>query len=116
MEIRPTNVVIDLGCGYGVIGLVVASLATEGKVYMVDVDIRGVEYSRSNAELNNIKNVEVIASDGFKQVPEVEFDVVVSNPPSHMPKETIIEFIEGAHKRLRKGGKLYFVNEKRIKP
>jgi 16S rRNA (guanine1207-N2)-methyltransferase len=115
MEIRPTDAVIDLGCGYGAIGLVAASLATEGNVYMVDVDIRAVEYSQSNAELNDIKNVKVIASDGFKKVPEIEFDVVVSNPPSHMPKETIIEFIEEAHRRLCKGGRLYFVNERRIR-
>lgn len=116
MVIKPTDTVLDLGCGYGVIGLVAASAANQGKVYMVDTDIRAVKYSKINASLNKISNVQIVASDGFEELPNIQFDVVVSNPPSHLPKETIIEFIEGARQHLTKGGKLYFVDEKRIKP
>ena len=116
MHIKSTDTVLDLGCGYDAIGLVAASLANEGKVYMVDTDIRAVKYSKTNASLNKINNVEIIASDGFEELPSIHFDVIFSNPPSHLPKETMIEFIEGAKRELKKGGKLYFVNEKRLKP
>ena len=116
MVVKSSDTVLDLGCGYGAIGLVAASLANEGKVYMVDTDIRAVKFSKINAFLNKIENVEIIASDGFEELSTMCFDVVLSNPPSHLPKETMIEFIEGAKENLNKGGKLYFVNEKRIQP
>ncbi len=66
---------------------------------------------------NGVTNVEIVASDGLSSIPnEIKFDVVVSNPPTHQPKETIIEFIEGAYRLLRNGGTLYLVTERRIKP
>ena len=117
VNINNDDVILDIGCGYGAIGLVIAGQTSRGKVYMVDTDIRAVKYSKINAKLNSISNVEILLSDGFKNVSkELKFDVVLSNPPSHMPKETIIEFIEGSRKYLKKGGKLYFVTEKRIRP
>ena len=117
MAVKNGDTVIDLGCGYGAIGLSMASLIPNGKVYMVDTDIRAVEYSKRNAQLNQIKNVEIVASDGYANLPkDLKCDLIVSNPPSHTPKETIIEFIEGAKNRLNEGGKLYFVTEKRISP
>jgi len=117
MEIKNGDTVVDLGCGYGPIGIVAANLAPEGRVYLVDIDIRALKYAKINAEINSTKNVEILASDGFEKIPpEINFDVVLSNPPSHMPKETIIEFIENSKMRLRENGKLYFVTVKRIKP
>lgn len=116
MEINPTDIVLDIGCGYGPIGIVAATRAYKGKVFMVDVDIRAVKYSRMNANINKVTNVEVIPSDGFEDLPKVHFNVVLSNPPSHTPKETVIKFIEDARTRLHNKGMLYFVTEKRIKP
>jgi|SRR3989344_2024789 len=117
VEVRDGDRIIDVGCGYGAIGLALAGLTPKGKVCMVDTDIRAVEYSLINAKLNRIKNVEIVAGDGFAKVPkESRFEVVVSNPPSHTPKETILEFIAGAKNRLTEGGKVYFVTERRIVP
>jgi len=117
VEVRDGDVVVDLGCGWGAIGLAMAGFTPRGKVYMVDTDIRAVEYSQRNARLNHIENVVIVASDGFANLPlGLKCELVVSNPPSHTPKETIIEFIEGAKDRLSKGGKLYFVTERRIAP
>jgi 16S rRNA (guanine1207-N2)-methyltransferase len=117
MEISKSDVILDLGCGYGAIGMVAGYLANQGKVLMVDTDIRAVKYSKINAKLNGISNVEVMASDGFEDIPtDIIFDVILSNPPSHQPKETVIEFIEMAKMRLKNKGKMYFVTEKRIRP
>lgn len=117
VDVANGDIVVDLGCGYGAVGLSLASLTPKGKVYMVDTDVRAVEYSQRNAKLNQIENVEIIASDGFAKLSKtLKCNLVVSNPPSHTPKETIIEFIEGAKVRLIKGGKLYFVTERRIAP
>lgn len=115
VDVSSSDTVLDLGCGYGAIGLALASEVR--KVYMVDIDIRAVKYSVLNAELNGLKNVEIIASDGFEEVPkEIQFDVVVSNPPTHQPKEALVGFIHDAYTRLNAGGRLYFVTEKRISP
>ncbi|RJP47489.1 MAG: class I SAM-dependent methyltransferase [Armatimonadetes bacterium] len=117
MNISITDVVLDLGCGYGAIGLVAAYLASQGRVWMVDTDIRAIKYSKINAKLNGIPNVEVVDSDGFENVPsDMIFNVILSNPPSHQPKETVIEFIEQAKMRLKDKGKIYFVTENRIRP
>ena len=116
MEIKPTSTVLDLGCGYGAIGIVASDLATEGRVYMVDTDIRAVRYSRINAKINNVKNTLIKPSDGFEELEGILFDAVLSNPPSHLPKETLLEFIEDAKKQLTSEGKIYFVTEKRIRP
>ena len=117
MTIQNGDKVIDLGCGYGAIGIVAARLTPSGFVYLVDTDIRAVKYSQINVKLNKVNNVAIVASDGFEKIPrDLIFNIVVSNPPSHMPKETIIEFIQGAKEHLVDNGKLYFVTERRIKP
>lgn len=114
MQIKPTDAVLDLGCGWGSIGIVAARLANQGKVYMVDTDIRAIKYSQLNSQLNNVKNIEIGLSDGFENLKEINFDVICSNPPSHSSNETLIEFIEGSKKHLKNKGKLYLVVEKRI--
>lgn len=116
MKINPTDIVLDLGCGWGPIGIVAAKLATKGKVYMADIDIRAIKYSQLNASLNEVENIETRLSDGFENLEEINFDAILSNPPSHSSNETLIDFIEDSRKHLKNGGKLYFVVEKRISP
>ncbi len=114
IKVNSTDIILDLGCGWGPIGIVAAKLANKGKVYMVDIDIRAIKYSQLNAQINNVKNIEVKLSDGFENLEEINFDVILSNPPSHSSNETLIEFIEESKKHLKNKGKLYFVVEKRI--
>ncbi|MES9874563.1 MAG: methyltransferase, partial [Candidatus Sedimenticola sp. 6PFRAG7] len=59
LEINETDDTLDLGCGYGPLGLTMARLAPKGTSVLVDKDFMAVEYSRKNAQLNNIENVEV---------------------------------------------------------
>lgn len=114
MQINPTNTILDLGCGWGPIGISAAKLAYRGKVYMIDTDIRAIKYSLINTKLDNIKNIDIRLSDGFENLGKIKFDVICSNPPSHSANETLIEFMEGSQKQLKNKGKLYLVVEKRI--
>lgn len=68
LDIKETDDCLDLGCGYGPIGLTMAKLAPKGSTTLVDKDFKAVEYSNINAELNQIKNAEALLSNGFDQI------------------------------------------------
>jgi len=110
MKVTPTARVLDLGCGYGPIGIVAAKLAVRGSVVLVDSDIRATRLAQRNLELNGVTNAEVILGDGWHDLPaKSRFDLVVSNPPTHSAREVLDDFVEGAYKVLRPRGQLYMV-------
>lgn len=80
MKIDRDDVVLDLGCGSGIIGMVAANLAPEGKVYLVDSSYLAVKTAKKNLDLNGITGVEVRAGDVLGGLAEVKFDVIVTNP------------------------------------
>lgn len=109
LEINENDDCLDLGCGYGPLGLAMAKLAPNGKTTLVDKDFKAIEYSNSNAELNNIKNAEALLSNGFDQIRERKFDVVVSNIPAKVGNELLSLFLHDAYSQMKSGGKIYVV-------
>lgn len=110
MRVTPTAKVLDLGCGYGVIGIVAAKLATRGNVTLVDCDIRASRLAQRNLELNSVANAEVVLGDGVHDLPpKARFDLVVSNPSTHSGREVLDDFVAGAYHVLRPRGQLYIV-------
>ncbi|MCL2108165.1 MAG: methyltransferase [Oscillospiraceae bacterium] len=105
--------VLDLGCGYGVVGIYSAKLTGAQNVFMSDVEPLCVELSRKNAELNNVGNVTVIRSDGFSNIGEKDFALILSNPPYHSDFSTPKQFIEKGFNRLKIGGKMLMVTKRR---
>jgi 16S rRNA (guanine1207-N2)-methyltransferase len=110
LRVSPTARVLDLGCGYGVIGIVAARLAPRGHAVLVDSDIRATRLAQRNLELNGIGNAEVVLGDGVHDLPARSlFDVVASNPPTHSGREVLEDFVRGAYKVLKPRGQLYLV-------
>jgi 16S rRNA (guanine1207-N2)-methyltransferase len=110
MRISPTARVLDLGCGYGPIGIVAAKIAVRGRVTLVDADIRATRLAQRNLELNGITNAEVVLGDGVHDLPpKARFDVVVSNPPTHQGRDVLDDFVAGAYHVLRPRGQLFVV-------
>lgn len=109
LEIRPDDDTLDLGCGYGPLGLIMARLAPAGTSVLVDKDFVAVEYSRKNARLNAIENVEVFLSNGFDQVGPRRFDLIVSNLPAKTGKELYYLYFYDALERMKPGGRIYVV-------
>lgn len=110
MKITPTSKVLDIGCGYGAIGIVAAKLATKGEVVLVDTDIRATRLAQRNIELNAVENARVILGDHVHDLPpKSRFDVVVSNPPTHSGREVLDDMVAGAYAVLKPRGHLYFV-------
>lgn len=110
LEIKPTDDVLDLGCGYGVLGLIAAKLASHGKTDLVDKDFVAVQYARKNAKINEIKNTEIYLSNGFSDVPkDKKFDIIISNLPAKTGKELHYILLADSLEHLKTGGKLYVV-------
>lgn len=110
VEVKEDDVVFDMGCGYGVLGLTLAKLSPEGTVHMVDKDFVAVEYAKKNAEINGIKNCEVYLNNGFSHVPKnIQFDLIVSNLPAKPEREFFDILLADAKEYLKPGGRLYVV-------
>lgn len=109
MQIKPTDTVLDLGCGYGPIGAVAAKLAREGYVYMVDVNERAAVLARRNLRANRITNADVRVGDALEPIRGVAFDTIVTNPPIRAGKQVIYRMVDEAHEALKPGGSLWVV-------
>lgn len=103
---------LDLGCGYGIIGIVLARFFLELKTTMVDINRRAIELTKKNIERNKVFVESIFESDGVFQVKE-SFNYVVTNPPIRAGKHVINSFFEGAFEKLYKEGELFVVIQKK---
>ena len=101
--IKPDWKILDLGCGYGVIGISIANAFPSTFVLMTDINQRAVKLSRMNIDLNNLENVEVRQSDIYHKI-QGKFDTIVTNPPQLAGKKICFEIIEKAKGYLKKNG------------
>lgn len=101
--------VLDLGCGYGVLGIVVAASAPGVKVTMVDVNRRALELARRNAVLNGVPGVSVVESDGFGALQGRRFHLILTNPPIRQGKDLVGRWLREAKEHLYPGGRLALV-------
>ncbi|WP_025691669.1 class I SAM-dependent methyltransferase [Paenibacillus zanthoxyli] len=113
MEIPDGSSVLDVGCGYGPIGLAAARLAPEGIVTMLDINSRAVELARENAKLNGISNVKIMESDVLAAVAGQTFDVILTNPPIRAGKSVVHRIFEEAYEHLNETGALWVVIQKK---
>jgi 16S rRNA G1207 methylase RsmC len=101
---------LDLGCGYGPIGVTLAALAPQGQTLMVDKDFVAVDFANRNVALNSLTNACARLSNGFDQVdPALRFDLIASNVPAKVGKELLALLLNDARARLKPGGRLYLV-------
>lgn len=113
MDIAETDVVLDVGCGYGPIGLVAAALASRGRVTMVDINERAVELAKDNARRNGITNVDIVQGDSFENMAGKSFAKIVTNPPIRAGKQVVHHIFEQALDHLIEGGQLWIVIQKK---
>ncbi len=109
MEIGESDDCLDLGCGYGPIGMTMARLAPKGNTLLVDKDFVAVDYANKNIQANGISNAEAILSNGLEGVGQRKFDVIASNIPAKVGNEMLYLFLYDALAHLKPGGRLYVV-------
>ncbi|MBM7694348.1 16S rRNA (guanine1207-N2)-methyltransferase [Peribacillus deserti] len=104
---------LDVGCGYGPIGLSLASERKDILVHMVDVNARAIELAKENAQINHIENVKIYESDKLTGVEESGFASVLTNPPIRAGKQVVHEIFEQSFAKLADGGELWVVIQKK---
>ena len=103
--------VLDLGCGWGVIGITVKKTWPDTRVTLGDVNLRALELSRKNAARNGAE-VTCVESDGMAALKGRRFDAIITNPPIRAGKQVIYKMFADAAKSLKHGGVLYLVIRK----
>ncbi len=102
--------ILDLGCGYGPVGITLKYFFQNIELVMSDVNSSCVELALKNSQMNNV-NAQVILSDGFNNL-ENSFDWIVFNPPIRIGKEKLFNIYEDACKHLNQNGKFVIVIRK----
>lgn len=105
--------VLDLGCGYGVVGILAAKVLGPENVVMCDRDELAVEVSKKNAKLNDVEEVRIMQSDGLEEIDETDFTLILSNPPYHADFSVPKRFIEKGFNRLSLKGKMFMVTKRK---
>ena len=106
-----TGDVLDLGCGWGAIGVAIAKANKAARVTMADVNHRALGLCRENCTRNGVE-AEVLESDGMAAVMGRTFDAIVTNPPIRAGKQVIYKMFADAAVSLKAGGALYLVIRK----
>ena len=102
--------ILDIGCGYGPLGIILAKNNPQADVFMVDRDLLAVKYTNYNIAKNNLTNVTALCGLGIEAVKDRTFDLIVSNIPAKIGDEAIIqEFILDPYNHLNPSGEYWFV-------
>jgi 16S rRNA (guanine1207-N2)-methyltransferase len=100
MILPKTGCILDIGCGYGAVGIVAARLNPKLRVFMTDVNVRAVRLARKNLPLNKIANAEVRYGHFYEPVEDLKFDCILSNPPVSAGMETVKTIVTQAPKAM----------------
>jgi 16S rRNA (guanine1207-N2)-methyltransferase len=114
MVLPKTGYVLDIGCGYGAVGIVAASLNPKLSVVMTDVNMRAARLARKNVELNKVANAEVRYGYLYEPVEGLVFSCVLSNPPVSAGMETVKAIVKEAPKVMADKGNFQMVIRSKI--
>ncbi len=109
LEVGPCEDILDLGCGYGVLGIAAAKLSEGGHVVLTDVNERAAALARANLRTNAVANAEVRVGDLYEPVRGLAFDHIICNPPLRAGRAVVDPIVADAAAHLREGGRLWLV-------
>ena len=102
--------ILDLGCGWGAVGVSLGRAYPDCDIVMSDVNRRALELSEKNAKANGV-SVQIVESDGLENVPG-SFDYIITNPPIRAGKQVIYKMFSDSAEKLTENGQLYLVIRK----
>jgi len=105
------NNILDLGCGYGPVGIIVKAFNPDTDVHAVDVNSRAVELTKLNSKINKT-DINAIVCEDITTL-GITFDTIILNPPIRAGKKIIYDLYDKSHECLKSGGSLYIVIQKK---
>lgn len=114
MILPKKGIILDLGCGYGAIGVVAASINPKLNVIMTDINSRSIELAKLNLKKNGIKNVKVRKGNLYEPVKDLTFDCILLNPPISAGMKVVKAMILAAPMKLIKNGSFQMVVRSKI--
>ena len=113
VEIAPNSKVLDLGCGWGFVGIALHKTVPNCAVWMVDNNPDAVQCAQTNAFLNGCNGINILQSNAFSDLDTAGFDYILSNPPYHADFSVAKTFIEKGFNRLKIGGIMAMVTKRK---
>lgn len=101
--------VLDIGCGYGVVGILAAGVVGDQSVVMSDRSAKAVRMAKQNAVRNDYPGIKVVQSDAYDHIEDTDFSLILSNPPYHTDFSVAKRFIQGGYRHLVSGGRMIMV-------
>lgn len=114
MQLPDEGTVLDIGCGYGPVGIAAATTNRKLHIVMTDVNMRAVQLARRNIKINKLCNAEVRHGYLYEPIKDSAFDCVLSNPPVSAGMETVLAIIQDAPPFISSGGTLQMVVRSKI--
>lgn len=111
-ELPKEGKILDLGCGYGMIGIVAAKACPNCKIILTDINRRATDLAIRNLKRNKIKNAEVQQGNLYGPVANEKFDAILLNPPMAAGRKVVMQMISEAPNYLNKAGSLQIVARK----
>ena len=108
---KKSGKLLDLGCGYGVLGVILGENYKNLDIDMVDVNERAVALANYNLKLNGVNGVNCYVSNIYEGVSS-KYDYIVTNPPIRAGKDVLLQFLVGSYDYLVSDGQLWFVMRK----
>ena len=105
--------ILDVGCGYGPIGISIAKRYNDKNITMIDVNERALQLASENAMRNDVQNVTILKSYIYENVQNNKYAAILSNPPIRAGKKVVHEILEKAYDRLVSNGELWIVIQKK---
>ena len=112
IDIGNAKSMLDVGCGYGTMGIALKSVHEDLQLLMTDVNKRAISLAKENIKCNNLEGIDVIESDVYENVHD-RYDLVISNPPIRAGKKVVSAIISGSYDHLNEGGRLVIVIQKK---
>jgi 16S rRNA (guanine1207-N2)-methyltransferase len=104
---------LDLGCGYGFVGIYASKLINAQNITMCDISKDSVNLSKFNAKHNSVENLQILQSDALDNILDEKFSLILSNPPYHVDFSVPKKFIEQGYSKLVPGGRMYMVTKRK---
>lgn len=111
-QVQGEKNVLDLGCGYGGVGIIIKRLLPGVTLNMTDINERALELARENASRNLVKFANIFASDALDETHD-NYDIILTNPPVRAGKSVVFKFYEASFSHMNPGGSIYVVIQKK---